>query len=353
MSTETGDRFRPRSGIVLIALALVIAGTVVSSVPVAAASQPGPAGGDDPRPSTLTPTRDESTGNETSIAGTVTDAEIGEPLSNASVTVIGDGETDETTTNSEGGFELAGLPGDRDYAVTVEKRGYEPTTEATTVSAGETATVDVSLAGVGAIAVAVTDAHFDEAIESATVDAIGARGTYSGVRVSDGTYRIENVPSRGDYEICVRAAGYVDERRTVSPSTSEGRVEPVALRGNAVLEVTVETTDGELIESATVSVTRDEAAFDAASTTDDAGTLAMTVPGTGESYSVEASAPAFEPSTVATGAVESEGTVAVTVVLPAPIPIPISKFAIATIAVSMTLVSVAGLFLVRIYASTP
>lgn len=353
MSTETGDRFQPRSGIVLIALALVVAGAAVPSVSVAAASQPGSTVGDDPRSATPAPARDALEGNETAIAGTITDAETGEPLSNASVTVIGDSESDGTTTDSEGAFELAGLPGDQDYAVTVEKPGYEPTTEATTVPAGETATVDVSLAGVGAIAVAVTDAHFDEAIESATVDAIGPRGTYSGVRVSDGTYRIENVPSRGDYELRVRAPGYVDDDRTVSPSEGEGRVEPVVLRGNAVLEVTVETTDEELIESATVSVTRDEAAFDAASTTDDAGTLAVTVPGTGESYSVEASAPAFEPSTVATGAVESEGTVAVTVVLPAPIPISISKFAIATIAVSMALVSVAGLLFVRTYASTP
>ncbi|WP_226038856.1 carboxypeptidase regulatory-like domain-containing protein [Natrinema sp. DC36] len=347
MSIGARERSRFRVGIVLIALALVVASAVVSSASVAAVSQPGAAGGDDPRSATLTPTRDESAGNETSIAGTVTDAETGEPISNASVTVIGDSQTDETTTDSEGAFELAGLPGDRDYAVTVEKRGYEPTTETTTVPAGETATVDVSLAGVGSIAVAVTDAHFDEPIESATVEATGARGTYSGVRVSDGTYRIENVPSRGDYELRVHATGYVEDRRTVSPSTGEGRVESIALRGDAVLEVVVETEDGELIENATVSITRDEAAFDAASTTDDAGTLAVTVPGTGESYTVAASAPAFEASSVATGAVESEETATVTVALPAPLPISISKFATATIVAVMALTVVAGSLLAR------
>lgn len=352
MAIEAEARSRFRAGIVLIALALV-AGAVVPGVSVAAVSQPGSAGGDDPRPSTLTPIRDESAGNETEIAGTVTDAETGEPISNASVTVIGDSGTDETTTDSEGAFELTGLPGDREYAVTVEKRGYEPTTETRTVPAGETTAVDVSLAGDGTIAVAVADAHFGEAIESATVDAIGPRGTYSSVRVDDGTYRIENVPSRGDYELRVRAAGYVDEDRTVSPSEGEGRVESVALRGDAVLEVVVETEDGELIENATVSITRGEAAFDAASTTDDVGTLAVTVPGTGESYAVAASAPAFEPSSVATGAVESEEATAVTVALSAPLPISVSKFATATIVAVLALTALAGSLLARSYRSEP
>lgn len=351
MSIGARDRSQFRVGIVLLALALVVAVAIVSSVSVVAASQPGAAGGDDSRSSTLTPTRDESAGNETAIAGTVTDAETGKPIQNASVTVIGDGGTGETTTDSAGAFELTGLPGDREYAVTVEKRGYESTTETRSVPAGETTAVDASLAGSGTIAVAVADARFDEPIESATVDAVGARGTYSGVRSNDGTYRVENVPSHDDYELRVRATGYVDDRRTVSPSTGAGRVESVALRGNAVLEVVVETADGELIEDATVSVTRDEAAFEAASTTDDAGTLSVTVPGTGESYSVAAAASAFEPSSVATGAVESKETAAVTVALSAPLPISISKFATATIVAVVAVTVLAGSLLARSYRS--
>ncbi|GAB3669258.1 hypothetical protein GCM10028856_16110 [Halopiger thermotolerans] len=283
----------------------------------------------------------DAVGQYATLSGTVTDAETGAPIANATVEVVADGESRETTTDSDGRYEIPGLAGDREYAVVVERDGYDAVTETRTVPADETTTVDVALAGSGTIEVDVTDAHFGDGIGEATVTANGSpsTGTYAGTHVGDGTYRLENVPTRGEYALRVSVAGYVDTEQTVSFAGTDRLEESVTLRGDAALAVTVRTEDGEPIGNATVTVERDDgAAFDADATTSKNGTLEVVIPGTGASYTVEAAASAFESNAVETGPVASAETASVTVSLSAPVPIPVTG----TIAALFALCAVLG-----------
>lgn len=271
----------------------------------------------------------DAVGEHATLEGTVTDAETGAPLPDATVEVVADGTVYERTTGDDGTFELTGLAGDREYTVTVDGNGYESTTETTFVPADETTAIDVALAGAGTITVDVTDAHFGDRLETATVDASGPRGTYPATHAGNGTYRLENVPARGEYDLRASAAGYVGAERTVSMAdAADGTVEPdpMSLSGDATLAVTVETEDSEPIPNATVSVAHEgrAGAFDAPSTTADDGTLEVAVPGTGESYVVDATAldSALESTGVETGPVESGETTAVTVTLSASSSVP-------------------------------
>ncbi|RKD98024.1 S8 family serine peptidase [Halopiger aswanensis] len=282
----------------------------------------------------------DAVGQYATLEGTVTDAETGNPIANATVEVIGEGEPYETTTDAEGRYEVPGLAGDREYAVVVERDGYESVTETRTVASDETSTLDVELAGSGTLEVDVTDARFGDGIDGATVEAAGPAGTYTGTHVGDGTYRLENVPMRGEYELQVGAEGYVDADRTVSFAADADRLEEsVTLDGDAALTITVQTEDGEPIGNATVRIERDSGtAFGANGTTKEDGTLEVVVPGTGESYAVEAAASEFESNSVETGPVESGETASVTVALPAPVPVPVTG----TIAALFALCAVLG-----------
>ncbi|AEH37018.1 S8 family serine peptidase [Halopiger xanaduensis] len=282
----------------------------------------------------------DAVGQYATLAGTVTDAETGAPIANATVEVIGEGDPYEATTDADGRYEIPGLAGDQEYAVVVERDGYESVTETRTVASDETSTLDVELAGNGTIEVDVTDAHFGDGIEAATVEAVGPAGTYTGAHVGDGTYRLENVPTRGEYDLRVGADGYVDAERAVSFAADTDRLaESVTLDGDAALAVTVQTEDREPIENATVTVERDSGVtYDANGTTREDGTLEVVVPGTGESYAVEAAAPEFESNAVETGPVASGETVSVTVPLPAPVPFPVTG----TVAALFALCAVLG-----------
>lgn len=291
----------------------------------------------------------DTVGEHATLEGTVTDEASGEPLSSATVEVVADGTVYERPTAADGTFELPGLAGDREYTVIVDRAGYESTTETVAIPADETTAIDVSLAGAGTITVDVADDHFGDGLGAATVDARGPHGTYSSTHAGNGTYRLENVPTRGEYDLQASAAGYVDAERTVSMGNAwNGTLEadPMALSGDAALAVTVETDDGEPIPNATVSVAREgrDSAFDAPSTTGDDGTLEAVVPGIGESYVVEASAPdaALESTTVETDSVESGAATAVTVTLSAPLPIPGFGAGVATGVLALVAVVVAA-----------
>ncbi|NGM67780.1 S8 family serine peptidase [Natronolimnobius sp. AArcel1] len=266
----------------------------------------------------------EAVGTHATLEGTVRDAETDGALSNVSVEVSADETVYERTTDTNGTFKLPGLEGDREYTITVEKPGYDTMTETKTIPAETTADLDVSLAGSGSIEVDVTDDHFGEGIETATVEAVSSSGTYTGSHTGNGSYRLENVPTESEYNLSITAMGYGDSERTVSAmtDTDDTRAETVTLVGDATLEVAVETEDSEPIENATVLLERDGANFEAG-TTDNAGALAVTVPGTGERYALEAVAPdsSFESASVETDSVESGETVAVTVALSEPLPV--------------------------------
>ncbi|EMA35364.1 S8 family serine peptidase [Halobiforma nitratireducens] len=291
----------------------------------------------------------DEVGDHGAISGTVTDGVTNASLEGATVEIVAeDGESVETTTDADGAFERLGLdPGA--YEVVVEKPGYGTAHESMTVDTDEQVALEIALAGAGEIEATVTDVHFESGIGDATVVANGSYGTYPGTveNATDGTYRIANVPAKGDeYVLEFRADGYEDATQTVTITGDGDRktvAESVALEGDAALEITVESEDGGAIPDAELLLERDDGtAAEIDDRTDENGTVLATVPGTGEAYVLEASADGFTTDVVETSSVESGVTETVTVVLAEPLlPMPGFGVAVAALALSLALAAVA------------
>lgn len=78
----------------------------------------------------------------TSIQGTVTDINTGEPLSNASVTLLPLGMSQQTDISGQYKFESLES---QQYTVTVQRTGYQPNRKTVMGVCGETQTVDIQL----------------------------------------------------------------------------------------------------------------------------------------------------------------------------------------------------------------
>jgi hypothetical protein len=77
-----------------------------------------------------------------SVTGTVTDASAGDPIAGATVSTAGL----SVTTGSDGSYTLSGLPAGT-VPVTVSAYGYQSGTQTVTVTASQTTTLNISLAG--------------------------------------------------------------------------------------------------------------------------------------------------------------------------------------------------------------
>lgn len=144
------------------------------------------------------------TGEVGTLAGTVTD-EAGEPIESAEVQITGPTER-TVSTDADGAFSVPVSVGD--YVVTASAFGYLAGTAEATVTAGETATVEIALAAADRHTVSgtVSDAdgepvagatvQLDAPIEPVTTDA-------------DGGYEFADVPV-GDYVLSVDAGGCVE-----------------------------------------------------------------------------------------------------------------------------------------------
>ncbi|WP_407067116.1 S8 family serine peptidase [Haloterrigena salinisoli] len=260
----------------------------------------------------------EEAGSFATVEGTVTDTVTDEPIAEATVTLeSADGAVSETTTDLSGRYELEGITGDREYTLTVAANGYETTAQTSFVPADETTTVDVSLAGDGELEVTLDDAQFGGGIANATVEATTWDGTYPVSHQGDGTYVAGNVPTRGEYTLTATAPGYHDRQRDVTMTKPGRRVtERLQLSGDATLEIaTKDAVTGTAISNATVTIERsDGASLDVAEPTDSNGTIAVTVPGTDEEYTVCAEAEGYESETESS-TVSSEETAVVEVPL--------------------------------------
>ncbi|MFU8868887.1 S8 family serine peptidase [Natronococcus sp.] len=258
----------------------------------------------------------ERAGSYSTIEGTVTDTVTGTSLERATVTAIAGDARHETTTDSDGAFELEGLEGDREYEVAAEDAGYESASETASPPTDGSATVDLSLAGSGTIGVGLADERFGAPVDDGTVAATGPTGTYPGERTDDGHYRIDDVPGGEEYALEVDAPGRLADERTVAVADSDTRTEAFDMRGDSTLEIVVETADGNPVENASVVVeSKSGATFEPDGRTAADGTLEVTVPGSGERYTVTASGSALETTTVETGPVD-EGTTETVVVAP-------------------------------------
>lgn len=256
-------------------------------------------------------------GLELEVTDRVTDA----PLADAHVAIEREDGVSVTLpemTDADGHFAVAVPGADTSYGVGVGLEGYEDDGAVETVASGEVVDMPIQLAGDAKIEVTLTGERFGEAIVDATVTAAGEHGPYPATATGDGTYEIADVPSVGSYEVTTSASGYTDGTTSLSV-TEAGPTDPVALEldGSASLSITVVDEDGEPIEAADLSVTTAaNESIDLEPTGED-GIVSLSVPGTGESYTVTASAEGYIENTTTSEAVGDDATVDMSVTLDA------------------------------------
>jgi hypothetical protein len=155
------------------------------------------------------------------IEGGVADADSGQPVGGATVTV----NDVEVVTEGDGRYQLEGLdPGC--YLVTAASDGFEPAVQVVAAIAGRTASADFALTLLppGAIVGEVTDADDGQPVGGATV-------TVNDVEVftdGDGRYQLEALDP-GSYTVTVTADGFNDARDTVAVAAGETTTHNLAL----------------------------------------------------------------------------------------------------------------------------
>lgn len=138
------------------------------------------------------------------INGTVIDADTGEPVEGANITVNGE----QTVTNVNGTYSLNIIFGD--YNLTVTKEGYFTNTTTVTAVSWETQTINFTISKIATINGTVIDAETEEPIVGANITANGAQTTTG----SDGTYEL-NVTA-GTYDLMVTKEGYFSNSTQVN-----------------------------------------------------------------------------------------------------------------------------------------
>ena len=139
------------------------------------------------------------------IVGEVTDADSGDPLEGAEVTLSGDADM-TASTDGDGTYGFGALePGD--YTVTANADGFEPAEGTAEIVDGDTVTVDLTLDAeltTGSLHGDVTDADTGEAIEDVRV----SFGESSATSTDDeGYYRTGGIDV-GTYTLTFEADGY-------------------------------------------------------------------------------------------------------------------------------------------------
>lgn len=170
------------------------------------------------------------------VAGSVAEADSGDPVEGAEVAVTGeDGETaGSDQTDAEGGYAVADLQ-PATYTVTVEADGYESQSRETTVEGGETTEEDFALDGeVGAVAGTVADAESGEPVADAGVTVTGDGGEIAGGdrTGAEGGYEVAGLEP-ATYTVTVEADGYASESRQTTVKAGQTTTEDFALEGAA------------------------------------------------------------------------------------------------------------------------
>jgi hypothetical protein len=175
-----------------------------------------------------------------SLAGTVLDSYTGQPLAGAEVAVTFDVTgTLTTTTDTEGRYQLSGVPEAFTFAVSAPD--YAPLEE----DLSRTISFDTELRP-NVLSGTVTDRYTGAGVVGATVQ-IGDRSTTTG---DDGSYRLENVPG-DDGNVEISAAGYANLSQTIERSTSLDAV----LRPDTLSGRLIDVDSGEPIANATILAT--------------------------------------------------------------------------------------------------
>ncbi|MDZ7729950.1 MAG: carboxypeptidase-like regulatory domain-containing protein [Natrialbaceae archaeon] len=222
-----------------------------------------------------------------SISGTITDADTGAAIDNASVTL----ETGQTaTTGATGAYTITNVvPGT--YNLTADHADYAPNTTSVTVGPNGSVTADLALtAQNGTITGTVTDADTGATIENATVTLETGQ---SATTDATGAYTIANVVP-GTYNLTADHANYTANTTSVTVGPNETVTQDVALSPqNGSIAGTVVDQDGQPLTGATVAIT----ATGQSATTDGSGayTISNVAPG---SYNLTASLAGYDGDSV-------------------------------------------------------
>ena len=258
-----------------------------------------------------------------SIEGTLIDATAEGALPNGTVTVT-DGEA--TYANEVDGDDYTlPVPGNRTYTITAATaEGYTANESINrTYSVGEDETVSttpISLTGDAGLAGTVVDDSLGEPLENATVVAdTPADVRYPLTHSENGSYEVDGVPSETNLTVRASAPGYewtATDPLVAASNETTAQSEPIALSGNASIEVDSTARDGGFgIENASVLIERPDGETLETTTTDETGTAVQAVPGTNTTYTVTATGTGYETKSTEVGPVGSAANESVALAL--------------------------------------
>lgn len=197
------------------------------------------------------------------VTGTVSDEVTSEPVANATIELVNDGETYTAVTSTDGTYAIEDvLPGT--YNLTANADEYSEETATVTVSANETVTVDIAFAPpTGTISGTVIASDNGEPVANATVVGENSDGeVYEATTGENGTYSLTDISS-GSYVVNIADAppGYeIEEIVTVEPGEHVDGVDLKLDRTNGSIDGYVTNAAGIPIADATV-VDADQDAF--------------------------------------------------------------------------------------------
>lgn len=152
------------------------------------------------------------------IVGTVSDA-AGGRLSGATVEVV-TGPTDASdTTDSSGAYLLDGLE-EGAYTIRASRDGYHEETASTTLSARETATLDITLVPFRGEITGTVEDTLGRGVSGATVSVTDGPGDAQATTDSSGAYRLADL-SPGEYDLEASCGGYGSDTATVTVRPGE------------------------------------------------------------------------------------------------------------------------------------
>ncbi len=201
-----------------------------------------------------------------SITGIVTDKNTKLPISNATVTVTGNGKTYTATTDATGAYTINNVP-TGDYTTKVTANGYDDLSGSINVKDNTTYNAELNRTMV-VVSGVITDKNTGLAISSATVTITGNGKTYTATTNSSGAYTINNVPT-GDYTTNVTAAGYNEISGSVSVQSNTTYNAELERKIVSITGVVTDKNTKLPILGATVSITANGQTFTA--TTDASG----------------------------------------------------------------------------------
>jgi photosystem II stability/assembly factor-like uncharacterized protein len=223
------------------------------------------------------------------IAGTVTNSS-GAAIAGASVHILGGSVTQDftLTTDASGAYASAFIP-TGSYTIIVSAAGFASQTKGTSVAAGQTSTVNFTLAaagGAGALVGTVVNISNNAPVSGATVSFSGGSTTTN----SNGFYQFTNV-AVGTYNVTATHAGFFSSTQSATVTSGGTTTLNFKLATGGKLAGTVTNSSGASVSGATVNISGGSIATNVTLTTSStggyatnfipAGTYTITVSATG------------------------------------------------------------------------